>query len=128
MYSREQITEKRNLARRLGLSGHWLLRNIDRAQKSCNGIGADWFPAWLRWVINICFPEMVIIADIHDVRYAIGGDLYARRMADTEFLANGYNIAEEKYGKIPPVRYAAELVVRLMYRALRIGGRLAWEF
>lgn len=127
MYSKEQITEKRNLARRLGLSGHWLLRNIDRAQRACNGIGADWFPALLRWVINTCFPEMVIIADIHDVRYAIGGDLYARRMADTEFLANGYVIAEEKYGKIPPVRYIAELVVRLMYRALRLGGRLAWE-
>jgi hypothetical protein len=128
MYSEAQITEKRNLARRLGLSGHWLLRNVERAQKACNGIGAAWFPAWLRWIINICFPEMVIIADIHDVRYYIGGDLYARRLADTEFLANGYIIAEENYGKIPPVRYIAELVVRLMYRALRLSGRLAWEY
>lgn len=41
MYSEAQITEKRNLARRLGLSGHWLLRNVERAQKACNGIGAE---------------------------------------------------------------------------------------
>ena len=128
MYSEKQITEKRNPARRLGLSGHWLLRNIDRAQKACNGIGAEWFPGWLRWVINTCFPELVIVADIHDIRYELGGDLYARRKADAEFLANGYVVAEAEYGKFPPVRFCAELVVRLMYRALRIAGRLAWEY
>ena len=128
MYSREQIAEKRNLARQLGLSGHWLLRNGERAAKSCNGIGAEWFPGWLRWLINTLFPHLVIIADIHDIRYKIGGDLYARRKADAEFLANGYTVAEEIYGKFPPVRFLAELVVRLMYRALRIAGRLAWEY
>lgn len=127
MYSKEQITEKRNLARRLGLSGHWLLRNVDRAQKSCNGIGADWFPAWLRWFISICFPELVIIADIHDVRYKVGGTPADRRKADAEFLANGYIVAEAMYGKFFPVRRAAELTVRLMHRALRVAGRLAWE-
>lgn len=127
MYSREQISEKRNLARKLGLSGHWLLRNIDRAQKSCNGIGAEWFPAWLRWIVNTAFPELVIIADIHDIRYDMGGTPADRRKADAEFLANGYVVAEAMYGRLFPVRRAAELTVRLMYRALRVAGRLAWD-
>lgn len=128
MYTVEQIAEKRNLARRLGLSGHWLLRDVDRAQKSCNGIGAEWFPAWLRWIINTLFPALVIVADIHDIRYAIGGNAETRRKADTEFLANGYIVAEEIYGHAFPVRWMAELTVRLMYRSLRIAGRLAWEY
>lgn len=128
MYSKEQIIEKRNLARRLGLSGHWLLRDVERAIKSCNGIGAEWFPAWLRWVINTLFPELVIIADIHDIRYEIGGDLYSRRKADAEFLANGYVVAEDVYGRNPLVRRVAEIIVRLLYRCLRVAGRLAWEY
>ena len=126
-YTADEIEEKLKLARKLKLSGWWLLRNGERAAKACNGIGADWFPGWLRWIINTLFPHLVIIADIHDIRYEIGGDLYSRRKADTEFLANGYTVAEEIYGKFPPVRFLAELTVRLLYRSLRIGGRLAWE-
>ena len=126
-YTADEIEKKLQIARKLKLSGWWLLRNGERASKACNGIGADWFPGWLRWIINTLFPHLVIIADIHDIRYEIGGDLYSRRKADTEFLANGYTVAEEIYGKFPPVRFLAELTVRLLYRSLRIGGRLAWE-
>lgn len=126
-YTADEIEAKLKLARKLKLSGWWLLRDGERAAKSCNGIGAEWFPSWLRWIINTIFPHLVIIADIHDIRYEIGGDLYSRRKADTEFLANGYTVAEEIYGKFPPVRFLAELTVRLLYRSLRIGGRLAWE-
>lgn len=126
-YTADEIEVKQKLARKLKLSGWWLLRDEERAAKSCNGIGADWFPGWLRWVINTMFPHLVIIADIHDIRYDIGGDLYSRRKADAEFLANGYTVAEEIYGNLPPVRFLAELTVRLLYRSLRIGGRLAWE-
>ena len=127
MYSENQITEKRNIARRLKLSGYWLFRDGERAFNACNGIGAAWFPAWLRWIINTCFPELVIIADIHDIRYYMGGTPADRRKADAEFLANGYVVAEAMYGRFFPVRRAAELTVRLMHRALRLGGRLAWE-
>ena len=126
-YTADEITEKRNLARKLKLSGWWLFRDGERAAQSCNGIGAEWFPAWLRWVINTMFPELVIIADIHDIRYDMGGTPADRRKADAEFLANGYIVAEAMYGKFFPVRRLAELTVRLMYRALRVAGRLAWD-
>lgn len=128
MYSEEQIAEKLKLSRKLKLSGWWLFRDGERAAKSCNGIGAEWFPGWLRWIINTLFPHLVIVADIHDIRYEQGGDLYARRKADAEFLANGYVVAEDVYGKNPLVRRVAEIIVRLMYRSLRIAGRLAWEY
>lgn len=126
-YTVDEIEQKRNLARKLKLSGWWLFRDGERAAKSCNGIGAEWFPAWLRWVINTMFPELVIIADIHDIRYDMGGTPADRRKADAEFLANGYIVAEAMYGRLFPVRRAAELTVRLMYRALRVAGRLAWD-
>ena len=125
-YTADEIEAKLQIARKLKLSGWWLLRNGERASKACNGIGADWFPAWLRWIVNTAFPELVIIADIHDIRYDMGGTPADRRKADAEFLANGYIVAEAMYGKFFPVRRLAELTVRLMYRALRIGGRLAW--
>lgn len=126
-YTADEIDEKYLEARRLKLSGWWLFRDVDRAIISCNGIGAAWFPAWLRWVVSTLFPSLIIVADIHDIRYEIGGDAETRRKADAEFLANGYVVAEAKYGHFFPVRWAAELTVRLMYRALRIGGRVAWD-
>lgn len=126
-YTVDEIEQKRNLARKLKLSGWWLFRDGERAAQSCNGIGADWFPAWLRWIINTLFPELVIIADIHDIRYDMGGTPADRRKADAEFLANGYIVAEAMYGRLFPVRRAAELTVRFMYRALRVAGRLAWD-
>ena len=43
-----EAKEKYLLARRLALSGYWLLHDTARAVRECNGIGADWFPAWLR--------------------------------------------------------------------------------
>lgn len=127
-YTADEITEKLKLARKLKLSGWWLFRDGERAAKSCNGIGADWFPGWLRWIVNTMFPELVIIADIHDIRYELGGTPADRRKADAEFLANGYVVAEDVYGKNPLVRRFAEIIVRMMYRSLRIAGRLAWEY
>lgn len=127
MYSEKQIAEKLKLSRKLNLSGWWLFRNAERASGACNGIGAAWFPAWLRWVVSILFPSLIIVADIHDIRYEIGGNRETRRKADAEFLANGYIVSEAKYGHFFPVRWAAELTVRCMYRALRLAGRLAWK-
>lgn len=126
-YTADTVEEKYLEARRMKLSGWWLFRNGERASAACNGIGADWFPAWLRWLVSTLFPSLIIVADIHDIRYEIGGDAETRRKADAEFLANGYIVAEAQYGHFFPVRWLAEMTVRLMYRALRIGGRLAWE-
>ena len=114
------------LARRLKLSGWWLLRDIERAARECNGIGPEWSPAWMRWIIDHLFPNLVIVAMIHDIRYFLGGTEGDRRCADAEFLANGYTVAEQFHVWWLPGRYIAEWIVRRMHRALRLGGGKAW--
>lgn len=123
----EEVNEKRKLARKIGLSGWWLLQDAERAAKVCNGIGAEWFPAWLRGLIDNVCPHLVIVADIHDVRYEIGGNDAARRRADAEFLSNGYMVAEYYYAWYNPGRYVAEFAVRRMHRLLRVSGGKAWK-
>lgn len=114
------------LARRLKLSGWWLLRDLVRASRECNGIGPEWAPKWLRWIIDHLFPNLVIVAMIHDIRYFLGGTDGDRRCADAEFLANGYTVAEQFHVWWLPGRYIAEWIVRRMHRALRFGGGKAW--
>ena len=126
-YTPEEVRKRYLLARRLDLSGYWLLSDTDRAVAVCNGIGAAWMPSWARHIIDTLCPNIVIVADIHDVRYALGGDETARRRADDEFLANGYAVAEHFYPWYNPVRYIAEFVVRRMHRILRISGGAAWK-
>lgn len=126
-YTPEQAHEHYLEARRLNLSGYWLLRDTDRVICVCNGIGAAWFPAWARHTIDTMCPHLIVVADIHDVRYEIGGDDNARRRADDEFLANGYAVAEHYYPWNNPVRYIAEFTVRRMHRLLRLGGNKAWR-
>ena len=126
-YTPEQAKEHYLEARRLNLSGYWLLRDTERAVRVCNGIGAEWFPAWARQIIDTCCPHLIVVADIHDERYEIGGDDNARRRADDEFLANGYAVAEHYYAWYNPVRYVAEFTVRRMHRLLRLGGAKAWK-
>ena len=126
-YTPEEAHGHYCLARQIDLSGYWLLANTDRAVKVCNGIGAEWMPAWARKTIDTMCPHIVIVADIHDIRYEIGGDEAARRRADDEFLANGYAVAEHFYPWYNPTRYVAEFVVRRMHRILRISGGKAWK-
>lgn len=122
----QEAHEKYLLARRLALSGYWLLRDTARAARECNGIGPEWAPAWLRTAIDTMCPNLVVVADIHDIRYFIGGTDADRQRADAEFLANGYAVAEACHKWYSPGRYVAEFLVRRMHRALRLGGGKAW--
>lgn len=125
--TREQVRKAYLLARRLKLSGWWLLRDIERAIRECNGIGPEWAPRWMRWLIDHLCPNLVVVAMIHDIRYFLGGTEEDRRCADAEFLANGYAVAEACHPWWSPLRYGAEWVVRRMHRALRLGGGKAWR-
>ena len=125
--TREQAHSAYLLARRLKLSGWWLLRNLLRAARECNGIGPEWAPRWMRWLIDHLFPNLVIVAMIHDIRYFLGGTDGDRRCADAEFLANGYTVAEHFHVWWSPGRYVCEWIVRRMHRALRLGGGKAWR-
>ena len=68
MYTETEILAKQALSRTLKLSGAFLLDDTAAVQRDCNGIGAAWFPDRWRDLIDGAFPELEIVADIHDRR------------------------------------------------------------
>lgn len=122
----EQLKEKYELAMALTLSGAELLLD-ENALEECNGIGADWFPVWLRCLITSALPSLEIIADIHDMRYFIGGHIQDRKLADKEFEENGEKVALQ-YGAFNPRRYLVRKAVKLMYAILVVGGWTAFNY
>ena len=123
MYTDEEIREKQQLASAAGLGGAELLNDAAAVKKDCNGIGAEWMPDRLRDLLGERYPELVVVADIHDRRYAIGGGILARWRADWEFLRNGLKMA--RHCRRIGIAWAT---VR-MWILLRLGGAAAfnWE-
>ena len=127
MYSLNEIEEKLKLAKELNLSGAALLEDTERAMRVCNGIGAEWMPSWMRWLIGFLFPTLVLAADIHDIRYYLGGSELDRKNADDEMLINGVVLARNRYGKFDPRRYVVVFVMLWFYFKLRDFGSFAWN-
>jgi len=123
MYTLTQIEAKLKLARAAGLSGAELLANRERARRVCNGIGAAWMWACVRWIIGELCPHLVVVADIHDLRYETGGTGIDRWLADWEFLANGFRMAifTGMYRQVA-------LKALMLWICLRIGGRAAFHY
>lgn len=128
MYRVGEILKKQKIARAAGLSGTELLDDVEAVKRDCNGIGAEWFPWWLRFVISLLCPSLVIVADIHDRRYSIGGDDIDRQFADREFEENGERIAEYTYAVWNPLRYLVKNRAKAMYVALFVGGSFAFNY
>lgn len=128
MYSLNEIEEKIKLAKELGLSGAELLEDRERAQRVCNGIGADWMPDSARKLISSLNPTLVLAADIHDLRYETGGTAEERKAADDEMLENGYKLADARYSWYNPLRYYVKWKMRKFYKILRAFGFLAWNY
>ena len=123
MYSDAEIREKRQLASAAGLSGAELLNDAAAVRRDCNGIGAEWMPDRWRDRLGERYPELKIVADIHDRRYALGGGILARWRADREFLRNGLKMACHCR------RISIAWATIRMWILLRLGGAAAfnWE-
>ena len=128
MYTDDEIFQKRLTAYVAGLSGAELLDDTEAVRHDCNGIGAAWFPAWLRWTISLLCQSLVVVADIHDRRYSIGGTEEDRQDADREFERNGELMAEYCYARWNPLRRVVRNRARAMYAALVIGGKTAFNY
>lgn len=122
MYNYSEIKQKQQLARTAGLSGAELLNDVAAVKRDCNGIGAEWMPDRLRDLLGERYPELVIIADIHDRRYALGGGILARWRADWEFLVNGLKMAHHCR------RIGIAWAVIRMWVLLRLGGAAAFNY
>lgn len=113
VYTQLEIEDKIALARAAKLSG-WRLLREPRARTVCNGIGAWWMPEEVREFISMMFPDLVIVADIHDLRHEKGGRWWKRWIYDFEFFTNGVRMAV--YRKKPEVaKQAFRLWVCLIF-------------
>ena len=127
-YSDADVLEKQRIARDAGLSGAELLDDMEAVKRDCNGIGAAWFPDSWRDFLDGAFPELEIVADIHDRRYSIGGGILARWKADFEFLRNGLRVALRFAGISIRRRFLLARVSVKMYLLLAIGGAAAFNY
>lgn len=128
MYTIHEIMQKQQLARAAGLSGAELLENVAAVQRDCNGIGAAWMPNATREWISTANPSLVVVADIHDRRYSIGGTEADRQAADAEFRANGMKMAKYVYSWYDPRRYWVMWHVRKFATLLAGFGALAFNY
>ena len=126
MYTKEELQNKYNKAVKLNLSGAELL--IDPiAPDVCNGIGAGWMWDNLRDLVGALNPTLILAADIHDVRYAVGGNDADRKFADDEFLDNAIKCGDAEYGWWNLFRYRVREQARKFYLILRVFGKKAWN-
>lgn len=77
---------------------YWLPKYFDNLsdeeiQKYCNGIGAEFFPKFLRKWLNQLFFIFEASACVHDVEYAIGGSYWTFTIANIRFAVNGVKAA-----------------------------------
>jgi len=123
----KEINELQFLADKWDLDGRELLADPEDVRRDCNGIGAEWMGKYLRGAVSALNPTLGPAAAIHDRRYAIGGDEFARRAADMEFLENGLRSATARYGWYDLRRYRVREQARKFYAALRLAGGAAWK-
>ena len=126
-FTREQIEQAFNEAKRLRLWNADKLEDIDRAVEVCNGIGAEWMPAIMRDLADALSPVMVLPSMIHDIEYHIGGDDHDRLAADVTFYTNVLFCIEEKYNWYNPLRYIMYFRARRYYEYLRTAGGQAFN-
>lgn len=128
MYTDAEIRQKQQLSRAAGLSGAELLDDAEAVKRDCNGIGAAWMPDTTREWISSANPSLVVVADIHDRRYSIGGTEADRQAADAEFRANGMKMAKHVYRCYDPRRYWVMWQVRKFAALLASFGALAFNY
>ncbi len=121
------LDEIREFARGAHLEKSELLDDDAAVGRDCNGIGAAWFPAWLRAAANWMHPALYVASFIHDREYAIGGNYFDRLRADWRFLRNGIASANYCYGVFSLRTLTIAWQSLRFYFALRIGGKFAWH-
>lgn len=127
MCSEEQAKEMYRLALAQGLAGAEQLADTAKVMRNCNGIGAEWFAPWLRWLICKLHPTLVATSFLHDLAYAAGGGWRDRWRADWVWLCNGWRAAKT-YAWCNVRRYVVQAQALFFWCMLRIGGHAAFAW
>lgn len=132
-------TQRKHLVRYVVIDGvtleapaEWYCLQDGVRARLINGIGPDRWPAEYRTTLNL-LTGFRPAADIHDVEYAVFRTRRERLAADRRFLLNCLRImwyeAGGLYGLLrsPGRTLRRFLIARMMYRALRLFGRQAFD-
>lgn len=111
-----------------GLSGGERLADYYHTAEVCNGIGAEWFPGWLRWAVTKTNPTLEPTSWVHDMEYKEGGGIKERWLADWHWLRNGWRAAVKTYGWKEAGRYVVIGKATLFWGILRVGGQAAFNW
>lgn len=119
-----EITEALIKARRLWLSGWYLLQDTEACLRDCNGVGAAWMPEFIRKFLDFILKLFAPAVAIHDRRYSFNeGD---RNQWDDEFEFNCRTLVRNEFFWYDPRRYLSCLVARRLRAVLAIAGEIAW--
>jgi hypothetical protein len=124
----------RRQAELYGLSGRELLDRPDEELAAiCNGIGAQWMDKLsiggktFSDFLNDLWPNWVVCACIHDVRYHLGGTEAMRKAADEEFRDNCRRVIAAQYGAFDIRRWRGWWEARAAFKVLRKFGEKAFN-
>ena len=124
----EKTVQMHTMAQRQHLEDAERLARYHYTRKVCNGIGADWFPAWLRKFVGALAPFLEPAAWIHDLDYEAGGGVIERWNADWKFLCNGFRAALATYAWDQLRRFTTMLTVLRFWVLLRLFGAAAFKY
>ncbi|HQL08847.1 MAG TPA: hypothetical protein PLE35_04550 [Lentisphaeria bacterium] len=100
----------------LVLPSWWHTVSAEDKHKACNGVGPDFFPGWIRDLLDRVFFWAADGVLVHDVEYAYGE---SKIMADLRLLANCILC-----GGLAPRRVVLSAVA---FAAVLFFGRRAWK-
>lgn len=110
------------------LDGAERLGDFELTRSICNGIGAEWFPAWARCLVCAIASAVVPTSWIHDLDYEAGGGWRERWIADWRFLCNGCRAAWYTYAWDQLRRYSTLIKVLYFWIMLRLFGAAAFNW
>ncbi len=93
-----------------------------------NGIGPEWFPQWLRKVMDALHPSLAPAAFIHDVEWSESdGSRAAFDMSNARFRRNGLKLAAMVFEWWRPRRYKVMWDAVKFALACQCFGWRAWR-
>jgi len=121
-------SEKRRIACEAGLDDCELLALPNEyLDQICNGIGAEWMGEKLRNALSKLHPSLVIVADLHDLRWFLGKGTQEDFLdSNSKFASNGVKIAKYFYGWYNPRRYIVMMDAKRYAGYLNLGGKVAY--
>ena len=129
-FSLKEIVAAQEYAKKLQLHGYLRFCCVDpeKLQSICNGTGAEWMPAALRYLLDKRHPTLQVPVMIHDVDYWYGIGLDEDfRLANEYLYENGCMVAKDKYLWINPRRYLVMWDAAKLSKVCAQFGRKAYD-